>query len=160
LMLRQDLGGRFITIVYALLTVGADEAQLTVACAGHPPAIFVSNDGEPATLAARGDLLGIWPEIRLDQLSLRLGDGDSLVLYTDGVTDPGPGDARSPEHALRGLSTAPTANALADALRDEAARASAVPRDDVAIVALRYHLGRAEYGPTERAGRRTAVPAG
>ena len=68
LMLRQDLGGRFITIVYALLTVGADEAQLTVACAGHPPAIFVSNDGEPATLAARGDLLGIWPEIRLDQV--------------------------------------------------------------------------------------------
>ncbi len=160
LMLRQDLGGRFITIVYALLTVGADEAQLTVACAGHPPAIFVSNDGEPAALAARGDLLGIWPEIRLDQLSLRLGDGDSLVLYTDGVTDPGPGDARSPEHALRDLSTAPTANALADALRDEAARASAVPRDDVAIVALRYHSRHAKHGPAERAGRRTAVPAG
>ncbi len=159
-MLRHDLGGRFITIVYALLTVGAEEAHLTVACAGHPPAIFVSNDGEPATLAARGDLLGVWPEIRLDQVSLRLGDGDSLVLYTDGVTDPGPGEARSPEHALRGLSNAPTANALADALRDEAARASAVPRDDVAIVALRYHSGRAEHGPAERKGRRTAVPAG
>ncbi len=160
LMLRQDLGGRFITIVYALLAVGTDETHLTVACAGHPPAIFVSNDGEPATLAARGDLLGIWPEIRLDQVSLRLGDGDSIVLYTDGVTDPGPGDARSPEHALRGLSTAPTANALADALRDEAGRASAVPRDDVAIVALRYRSGHAEHGPAERTGRRMAVPAG
>jgi serine phosphatase RsbU (regulator of sigma subunit)/CHASE3 domain sensor protein len=159
-MLRQDLGGRFITIVYVLLTVGADQAHVTVACAGHPPAIFVSNEGEPATLAARGDLLGIWPEIRLDQVSVRLGDGDSLVLYTDGVTDPGPGAARSPEHALRGLSTAPTANALADALRDEAARASAVPRDDVAIVALRYHSAGAEHGPAERARRRTAVPAG
>jgi len=159
-MLRQDLGGRFITIVYVLLTVGADQAHVTVACAGHPPAIFVSNEGEPATLAARGDLLGVWPEIRLDQVSLRLADGDSLVLYTDGVTDPGPGDARSPEHALRGVSAAPTANALADALRDEAARASAVPRDDVAIVALRYHSERAEHGPAERTGRRTAVPAG
>jgi sigma-B regulation protein RsbU (phosphoserine phosphatase) len=159
-MLRQDLDGRFITIVYALLTVGATEAHVTVACAGHPPAIFVSNEGEPATLGARGDLLGIWPEIRLDQVSLRLGDGDSLVLYTDGVTDPGPGAARSPEQALRSRSTSPTAHALADALRDEAGRASPVLRDDVAIVALRYHGSRAEHGSAERTGRRTAVPAG
>ncbi|HUB04763.1 MAG TPA: SpoIIE family protein phosphatase [Solirubrobacteraceae bacterium] len=158
-MLRQDLGSRFITIVYALLAVGTDEAHLTVACAGHPPAIFVSNDGAPATLAARGDLLGIWPEIRLEQVSLGLGDGDSLVLYTDGVTDPGPGDARSPEHALRDLSGAPTANALADALRDEAVRASPVPRDDVAIVALRYRSGRADHGAPERTRRGIAVSA-
>ena len=103
-MLRQDLDGRFITIVYALLTAGATEAHVTVACAGHPPAIFVSDDGEPATLGAHGDLLGIWPEVRLDQVSLRLVDGESLVLYTDGVTDQGPGAEGSPEHALRGLS--------------------------------------------------------
>ncbi len=159
-MLRQDLDGRFITIVYALLTVGATEAHVTVACAGHPPAIFVSNEGEPATLGARGDLLRIWPEIRLDQVSLRLGDGDSLVLYTDGVTDLGPGAARSPEQALCGLSTSPTADALADALRDEAVRASPLPRDDVAIVAVRYQGSCAEHGPAERTGLRTAVPAG
>ncbi len=159
-MLRQDLDVRFITIVYALLTVGATEAHVTVACAGHPPAIFVSNEGEPATLGARGDLLGIWPEIRLDQVSLRLGDGDSLVLYTDGVTDLGSGAARSPEQALCGLSTSPTADALADALRDEAVRASPLPRDDVAIVAVRYQGSCAEHGPAERTGLRTAVPAG
>ena len=159
-MLRQDLGGRFITIVYALLTVGTTEAHVTVACAGHPPAIFVSNEGEPATLGARGDLLGIWPDIRLDQVSLRLGDGDGLVLYTDGVTDPGPGAARSPEQALRALSTSPTAHALANALADEAVRASPVQRDDVAIVALRYQGSRAERGSAERTGRRAAVPAG
>lgn len=159
-MLRQDLDGRFITIVYALLTVGATEAHVTVACAGHPPAIFVSNEGEPATLGARGDLLGIWPEIRLDQVSLRLGDGDSLVLYTDGVTDLGPGAARSPEQALRAPSTSPTAHALADGLADEAVRASPVQRDDVAIVALRYDSGRAKPGPPKRTRRRNAVPAG
>ena len=41
---------------------------MTVACAGHPPAIFVSDADEPARLDAHGDLLGIWPEIRLVQL--------------------------------------------------------------------------------------------
>jgi serine phosphatase RsbU (regulator of sigma subunit)/CHASE3 domain sensor protein len=159
-MLRQELGGRFITIIYALLTVGTTEAHLSVACAGHPPAIFVSGEGEPATLGARGDLLGIWPEIRLEQVSLRLGAGDSLVLYTDGVTDPGPGAERSPEFVLRGVSAAPTAGALADALRDVAVREGSVPRDDVAIVALRYQGSREDRRPAERTGRRTAVPAG
>ena len=67
-MLRQDLDGRFITIVYALVSLHAGEAHVTVACAGHPPAIFVSDGGDPATLGAHGDLLGIWPEIRLDQV--------------------------------------------------------------------------------------------
>ncbi|HTP22629.1 MAG TPA: SpoIIE family protein phosphatase [Solirubrobacteraceae bacterium] len=159
-MLRQDLDGRFITVAYALLSVGADEARVTVACAGHPPAIFVSEAGEPARLDAHGDLLGIWPEIQLAQVELRLVAGESLVLYTDGVTDQGPGPQRLPEHALRDLGADPSARALADALRAESERWSPVPRDDVAIVALRYlpaaRSGRASR-PTER---HAAVPAG
>jgi len=137
-MLRQGLDGRFITIVYALLAVRGGEAHVTIACAGHPPAIFVADDGDPATLAAHGDLLGIWPEIRLDQVDVRLGRGESLVLYTDGVTDQGPGSDGSVEHALGSVRAEPSAAALADALRAEAERASAVTRDDVAVVVVRY----------------------
>ncbi|HUA07214.1 MAG TPA: SpoIIE family protein phosphatase [Solirubrobacteraceae bacterium] len=137
-MRRHDPDGRFITIVYALLSVGGDEAHVTVACAGHPPAIFVSDVGEPETLGAHGDLLGIWPEVRLDQVDVRLGPGDSLVLYSDGVTDQGPGSDGSPEHALRAVTAAPTADGLADALRAEAERVSLVTRDDVAVVVVRY----------------------
>ena len=59
------------------------------------------------------------------------------MLYTDGVTDQGPGAGRSPEHVLRDLGGEPSAGALADALREEAERWNAVLRDDVAIVALR-----------------------
>ncbi|HUA70751.1 MAG TPA: SpoIIE family protein phosphatase [Solirubrobacteraceae bacterium] len=146
-MLRQGLGGRFITLAYALLSPRDGEAHVTVACAGHPPPIFVSDDGEPARLGAHGDLLGIWPEIRLEQVELRLAAGESLVLYTDGVTDQGPGTERSPEHALRELNAEPSAAALADALRAEAGRSGPVPRDDVAVVALRY-LGTAPGGET------------
>jgi serine phosphatase RsbU (regulator of sigma subunit)/CHASE3 domain sensor protein len=164
-MLHQDLGGRFITIIYALLSVGAGEAHATVACAGHPPALFVSDAGEPATLGARGDLLGIWPQIRLEQADLRLGAGDSLVLYTDGVTDQGPGGLGSPEHVIRDLRGKPSAGALADALTDAAERSSPTVRDDVAIVVVRFLPssagGRgAGVHTSSVTGRRTSLTAG
>jgi len=137
-MFRQDLDARFITLVYAVLDVHSDEALVTLACAGHPPAIVVLDSGEPVPVNASGDLLGVWPEIRLRDGEVRLTPGAALVLYTDGVTDQGAGAQRSPEQALRRVSTDRTADALADALADEAGRWTEAARDDVAIVALRY----------------------
>jgi len=140
-MLRHDLGGRFITLIYALVDVRGDEARVTLACAGHPPAIHVSDRGEPSLVPANGDLLGVWPEIRLRDAELSLSPGAALVLCTDGVTDQGPthpGAERSADQALRGVDGDGSAAALADALLDEAGRWSGAARDDVAIVALRY----------------------
>jgi serine phosphatase RsbU (regulator of sigma subunit) len=83
-------------------------------------------------------LLAVWPEIRLHEVELTLQPGASLVFYTDGVTDQGPGVERSAERAIRKQHGERSADALADALRDEARRWTDTPRDDVAIVALRY----------------------
>jgi sigma-B regulation protein RsbU (phosphoserine phosphatase) len=129
---------RFITIIYALLEVRDAVAHVRIACAGHPPAIAVSPSGEPAPVPASGDLLAVWPDIRLHQVELTLEPGASLVFYTDGVTDQGPGVPRSPERAIRKLHGDRSADALAEALRDEAERWTDKPRDDVAIVALRF----------------------
>jgi CHASE3 domain sensor protein len=137
-MLRQDLGGRFITVAYALLDTGAGQAQVTIGCAGHPPPIFVPHEGEPLPMQARGDVLGLWTDIRLWEVELPLHTGDGLVMYTDGVTDQGPGTQRSPEEALRRLAADRNAEAFADALLNEAGRGAGAPRDDIAIVALRY----------------------
>jgi sigma-B regulation protein RsbU (phosphoserine phosphatase) len=121
-----------------LLDVGATQARVTIGCAGHPPPIFVPHEGEPVPVRARGDVLGLWPDIRLREVELALNAGDGLVMYTDGVSDHGPGAERSPEAALRRVRRGQNAEALADALLNEAGREAEVPRDDVAIVALRY----------------------
>jgi CHASE3 domain sensor protein len=137
-MLHQTHEPRFITIIYALLDLRDAEAQVRIASGGHPPAIAVSAAGEPAPVPASGDLLAVWPDIRLNEVELTLQPGASLVLYTDGVTDQGPGIERSPVHAIRKLSGERSADAIAQALQHEAGKWGDVPRDDVAIVALRY----------------------
>jgi CHASE3 domain sensor protein len=140
-MLRQGLEGRFITLAYVLLELRADDAHVAVACAGHPPAILVSPRGEPEPVDAYGDLLGVWPDIRLRQVELELRPGEALVLYTDGVTDAGPthpGLERSAEQLLRLPGSERNADALADALLNETGGPNGAARDDVAIVAVRY----------------------
>ena len=89
-------------------------------------------------VAACGDLLGVWPDIRLEEVEAPLRPGDGLLLYTDGVTDQGPGPDGSLEHALSRLAPDRSAETLADTLRAEAERSGGTPRDDVAIIALRY----------------------
>lgn len=137
-MLRQDLDGRFITILYALVEVADDEARVAVACAGHPPAVLVPRDREATSVAAYGDLLGVWDKVRLSEAEVRLRPGEGLVVYTDGVTDQGSDSIGSAEHALGRLTADRSAAAMADALCAEARRSGGQPRDDVAIVALRY----------------------
>ena len=139
-MLRQDLAGRFITLAYALLDLRGDEAHVRLACAGHPPAILVSGSGEPERIEASGDLLGVWSDIRLHEVGLELRPGEALLLYTDGVTDQGPGLERSPEDLLGRPAPGRSADALADALLHgaEDPTGAEAPRDDVAIVAVRY----------------------
>ena len=60
------------------------------------------------------------------------------MLYTDGVSDPGPGPERLPVQALRGLPREADAGQLADRLRSLAGDPGAAQRDDIAILALRF----------------------
>jgi serine phosphatase RsbU (regulator of sigma subunit) len=148
-MLEEDLHGRFITVAYLLLTVENGTAQVSLACAGHPPPILVPGTGDARTLPSRGTLLGIWPDIRLQTTELALGHGDTILLYTDGVSDPGPGPERRPTEALREHERGADAGQLADALERYATQPAEAERDDIAIVAVRF-TGRTQP-LTERA---------
>lgn len=144
-MLRQDLGGRFITVAYLVLSVHRDRLDVAVACAGHPPPIFVPGAGEPVAAIARGTFLGVWPDISLHTDEWVLRPGDALVVYTDGVTDQGPGSsAEAPASILRDRGTDHSAERLAALVEGYANELPGPQRDDIAILALRFRGDAAE----------------
>jgi serine phosphatase RsbU (regulator of sigma subunit) len=159
-MMRQDLGGRFITIAYLLLTLEDSQVRASVACAGHPAPILVPVDGTPSTTRAGGTLLGIWDDVTLHTSEVLLSAGDSLIAYTDGVTDQGP-DYRvaTPDEMLRDRPPEASADQLAGALMSYAHRRSGRQRDDIAILALRFRGTPDGTGPppNSEAGHHTAL---
>jgi PAS domain S-box-containing protein len=60
--------------------------SVEVACAGHPLPMLLSPEGV-SEVGEYGTLLGAFPELICPQVSLRLRAGETLVAYTDGVTD-------------------------------------------------------------------------
>jgi serine phosphatase RsbU (regulator of sigma subunit) len=87
---RNDM---FVTVFYGVLD--PDTGRLDYANAGHnPPYLFKarSNDGSqfsavPQVLPSTGMPLGILEDAAWEAKSIDLGPGDTLVMYTDGVTE-------------------------------------------------------------------------
>ncbi|MFX1412175.1 MAG: SpoIIE family protein phosphatase, partial [Promethearchaeota archaeon] len=77
----------FVTVFYGILDPAT--GRLTYSNAGHnPPILLRARDGAAMpTLRKTGTPLGIWAELTWGQQMVQLAPGDSLVLYTDGVTD-------------------------------------------------------------------------
>jgi serine phosphatase RsbU (regulator of sigma subunit) len=159
-MLGEDLAGRFITVAYLLLTIENGTARVSLACAGHPPPILVPALGDPRLLPSRGTLLGIWPDIRLQTTELALDHGDTILVYTDGVSDPGPGPERQPAEAFRDRARGAGADQLAGALERYATQPPEAQRDDLAIVAVQFTDRRsAQVRPDQTEDSRAGAPS-
>lgn len=81
---------RYCTVVYGLLTPVGDGGihELTLAGGGHPPAILMRADGTAEELATPGgQLIGVLPEAQISTVQVRLAPGDTVLLYTDGLTE-------------------------------------------------------------------------
>lgn len=76
---------RFATCFLARVGGGAAEIQFTNA--GHNFPIVLPAAGGWRYLEDGGIPLGVWPEFSYPEASARLQPGDSLLLYTDGITD-------------------------------------------------------------------------
>jgi serine phosphatase RsbU (regulator of sigma subunit) len=89
-VLNRDLQGRFGNNRYATMFYGEFDSQskvLRYINAGHCPPILISEAGKATKLTA-GDLpVGLFPEIRYQELRVTLSKGCAVVVYTDGVTD-------------------------------------------------------------------------
>jgi serine phosphatase RsbU (regulator of sigma subunit) len=75
----------FITSFYAILDpVGSG---LSYALAGHPPPLLRTPSGDVKTLPGKGVALGIFPDAQYLDMEISLAHGESLVAFTDGLTD-------------------------------------------------------------------------
>jgi sigma-B regulation protein RsbU (phosphoserine phosphatase) len=139
-LLRRNVDERYATLCHAVL---APDGRLTYSNAGHPPPILVRTDG-PRFLTAGGPILGVFDHAVFPSETRQLAPGDSLVFYTDGVTDAVTADGR--EFGVDRLVAAVGAHAwarpaaLVDGLLSAVRQfvGSAAPVDDATIAVIRY----------------------
>jgi serine phosphatase RsbU (regulator of sigma subunit) len=152
-----QLGGEELcSAAYLRLDLGGPTAELTISSGGHPLPIVVRADGDVEQVGESGVLLGVDPEIDLSEHRIALRPGDSLVLYTDGLTD-----AFAPHHIvsvpeLKGVLAACAGLAPEEIVRrvegELLAGSRRAPRDDVAVISLRLAPAASRAEPQQRPG--------
>jgi sigma-B regulation protein RsbU (phosphoserine phosphatase) len=75
----------FVTVFYAVWD--PNTKRISFANGGHNPPILLNAKGESRLLKVPGIALGVLPDINLKTHSAHLQPGDTLILYTDGVTE-------------------------------------------------------------------------
>ncbi|PYC65594.1 serine/threonine-protein phosphatase [Micromonospora arborensis] len=147
--------GRFATIVLGVARPQRDGGlTLTLAGGGHLPPLVLRASGEVESVPLRGMLIGVVPDPRVGEVTVRLAPGETCLLYSDGVTE-ARGGRRGDEQfgterlvtALSGCQRMP-APALAERVEqitcDWLAHGD---HDDIAVLALRA------TGPSGRESR-------
>ena len=85
LLFRSTNSRTFVTAFYCALDL--DRHELRYGNAGHNPPLLFRAEGEPERLVRGGLVLGIAEESAFEEAVCRLGSGDVLVAYSDGVTE-------------------------------------------------------------------------
>jgi PAS domain S-box-containing protein len=141
-LLLQRAGSEFCTVCLAGLELELEGAtgRLTVALGGHPPALVLRADGRVEAHGTPGTLLGVFRDPDVRETETTLEPGDTVLLYTDGVTEAGPTGEEIGEDGLtellaglRGLSPEEIVDAVEQAAVDAQ---QGKPRDDIALVAF------------------------
>ena len=76
---------------YATLFLGTYHGRtrkLTYSNGGHLPPIVISEDGSIRRLEQGGTVVGLFDNLSFDEASVYLKDGDIILAYSDGVTEP------------------------------------------------------------------------
>jgi serine phosphatase RsbU (regulator of sigma subunit) len=129
---------RFLTAIFAVAQKRDEMLHLELAAGGHPPPALIRRDGSVEQVDVGGPLIGVIEEAQYISASCLLNPGDTMVLYTDGLTD-----ARAPTEILSGADLlrllerghGMPADGLA-ALLEQGATGGEDPRDDIALLVL------------------------
>ena len=76
---------RFITVFLCVLN--GETGELGYCNAGHNPPLIIRADGSHISLPGGGPVVGIIPFMTYQEYKVSLGVGDTLVIYSDGVTE-------------------------------------------------------------------------
>ena len=140
LLLPDTKQGMFVTAVYAVLDWNTGE--LTYANAGHNPPLWVRRDAIEK-LTRTGIALGASDDPHMQERTIHLAEGESLLFYTDGLTEAFnlEDDMFGEERLLRAVGWQESASAddmiqtVESALDDFAGNAP--PSDDLTMLAVR-----------------------
>ncbi|OHV31830.1 MULTISPECIES: PP2C family protein-serine/threonine phosphatase [Pseudofrankia] len=131
----------FLTAVCITLRPAVRGYRAVLCSAGHPPVLVRRRDGTVREITTNGIALGVTADPQLNEYRFRLRPGDTLLLYTDGVTEARRRDEQYGEPRLRGhfarvggLEPGLVARSVVQAALDYC---DSVVTDDITVVALR-----------------------
>jgi serine phosphatase RsbU (regulator of sigma subunit) len=139
---RRGIEARFVTIAYMVLT---PDGRLVSCSAGHNPAYLIGGDGVVRRLEKGGLMVGPFEDATYEEEVVALRSGDTLVLYSDGVTDAeSPSGEQFGEERLytiladRGAGRTP--KEILDRVLDATTSFAAghPPADDITVLVVRY----------------------
>ncbi|MFD4790764.1 PP2C family protein-serine/threonine phosphatase [Streptomyces sp. NPDC058459] len=86
-VLTDERASRFVTALVAVLTPAGTGWDAEIAAAGHPCPLLRRAGGEVTEVPAHGLLLGVVPGATYEPVRVRLGDGDAVLMFTDGLIE-------------------------------------------------------------------------
>jgi PAS domain S-box-containing protein len=130
--------GRYCTVAFCRFELEGS-ARATICCAGHPMPMVMRGSGAVEHVGQPGSVLGWVEDPKLLDVDFELAPHESLVLFTDGVTEARTtGDAYGLGGLERLLRDAVGEGAAGIAARvDRAAALAGERRDDVAVLVAR-----------------------
>jgi serine phosphatase RsbU (regulator of sigma subunit) len=141
-MLRQLGGDEFCTVALGRVQpLGDGRFHTTLSLGGHPPPLVLRASGRVDPLSQKGTLLGVVEEPHVEDREHVLDAGDTLLLYTDGVTEARVRSWELGEEGLASLLETCAGKSPAEIVetieRAVVGVQSGDPRDDIALVAIR-----------------------
>ena len=131
----------YLTLVHGRLRTGPDGVRVVLALGGHPQPLAVRASGVVEPVGVPGSVVGLLPDVEATDVEVHLQAGDSLFLFTDGVSEArregaglfGEGQLSASLARLGGCSPRTQADTLLDQVLELQSQHTT---DDIAILVL------------------------
>lgn len=143
ILCKESVNDMFVTVFYGILDIHT--GQITYSNAGHNPPVLMKHNKEVSFIPLTGDrILGVIPDTNYHEKELHLAPGDSLFLYTDGITE-----AKSKSNELFGDKrlldkclelTGKTSREIVDGITQTVGEfvVGAIQSDDITLLTISY----------------------